>query len=90
MIKFDDEMLSRVLTAHNLGELIRHGCINATRSYPGCLFQVALEISDFNDADALGWCDDRNSLQMTKFDAHYNSDWTEEEFLEFLFGIGVR
>lgn len=89
MIKFDDEMLSKVLTAHNLGELIRYGC-TAKPSYPGCLFQVALEVSDLNRLDELGWCDDRNSLQMNKFDAYYNSDWTEEEFLEFLFGIGIK
>lgn len=73
-MKFTDEQLSRVLTAHARGGLIRCGEVGA--AFPACLVQVALECEyGLNEqppdvvADSL-W-----------FDRNYERDWSVEMFL---------
>jgi hypothetical protein len=87
MKKLNEEELSRVLTAHELGGLEVLGIdstIYGNPAYPGCLTQVAFEIDELHQcyrSDVLGialW-----------FDGSYNPNWTVEDFLEALEGVSL-
>lgn len=87
MIKFNDEMLSRVLTAHENGGLQKKGRFNQL-GYPGCLYQVALESDSF--CDFIGewdWKTDGRVLDW--FDHNYDHNWTTDQFLQYLTNKGV-
>lgn len=72
-MKFTDEQLSRVLTAHACGGLTVASGGYGYAGYPGCLFQVALEV------DTIGECPDVTGMDW--FDEHYQRDWSVEMFL---------
>lgn len=74
--KFTDEQLSRILTAHELGQLELTGY--ACNSYPCCINQAAF---------LTFWCaDSKYDCEETAywFDNNYNKTWTTEEFIEKL------
>lgn len=73
MTKLDDEQLSKVLTAHSNGNLVKYGAANRP-AYPGCIVQVAFELPVAPATDRL----------VSWFDVNYDNCWTEEEFMEKL------
>lgn len=83
MKKLNEEELSRVLTAHALGglEVLRgwnDNHIYDRPGYPGCLVQVAFEISRLSELDGLG-LDGLGSAIW--FDCNYDPNWTVEKLL---------
>lgn len=85
MIKFNDEQLSKILTAHASGGLERYGALDRP-GYPGCIMQIAFGLSRLissNDVTSDPWFD------INWFDENYNSGWSEEEFLEKLAERGM-
>ncbi len=89
MIKFDDEMLSRLLTAHACGGLKRYGNYKIP-GYPGCLYQIACDIDSFTDFNTeLKWDNSTDGPKMSWFDAHYNPTWTMEQFVQYLANKGI-
>ncbi len=74
--KFTDEQLSRIITAHELGELVQEG-YSAT-GYPCCINQAAYELCGLVDAYRV------NPISGNWFDENYDPSWTTEEFIEKL------
>lgn len=81
-MKLTDEQLSRVLTAHELGEL-ETGELGGRPAYPACLIQVS----------HLVWStDEMNQGQFgaaLDFDGYYDGGWTVDEFLAQLEARGL-
>lgn len=80
-MKFTDEQLSRVLTAHARKGLVRAG--EDGPAYPACIVQVADECehgynSTAQSSTAAGW-----------FDLNYQRDWSVEMFLTQLEILGL-
>jgi hypothetical protein len=88
MNKLNDEELSRALTAHELRGLKAlqiGGCsIYGHPAYPGCLTQIAFEIDELEDSDR----SDILGIALW-FDYNYNANWTVEQFLVALEGVGL-
>jgi hypothetical protein len=86
MIKFTSEQLSKILTAHANGGLVRFGKIDLS-AYPGCLIQVAHECeSGFTPRfdliiPEIDWVVESG---IHWFDKNYNEKWTTVHFLHQL------
>ncbi|TAL29076.1 MAG: hypothetical protein EPN98_21795 [Phenylobacterium sp.] len=81
MARLTDEELSRVLTAHEMGGLVRKGDTRA-KAYPACLVQVAKESwTGFGFGHHIG--------DVYWFDWSYRPDWTVDEFMAQLVARGL-
>ncbi len=88
-MKFTDEQLSRVLTAHELGGLKRGGA-HQTNAYPCCLLQCAGAIMNSFAEDAHSVFGDESLVPTAVwFDANYQTTWTTDEFLDQLTAQGL-
>lgn len=88
MIKFNEEMLSRVLTAHVNGGLVPHGRFGYP-GYPGCLFQMAMVADQFGPTIGTDWNSPVNGPQMEWFDDNYDPNWSVETFMKHLAEQGI-
>lgn len=73
--RLTDEELSRVMTAHVLGELVRGGDYTA-EGYPCCLIQAAKVTNAVFDES-----NDLRDHAFNWFDTCYQKYWTDVEFL---------
>lgn len=84
MARLTDEELSRVLTAHAVGELVRGGIAEGL-AYPCCLIQAARAcgrvLKDPEQRDL--------SVDACWFDLRYYRSWTVDEFLAQLVARGL-
>lgn len=88
-MKFTDEQLSRILTAHDSGNLIRGGK-QYRQGYPGCIAQIAFDAQAFNDSklnerdeELPFWHEIFDSI-IWNFDKNYDSSWSIEELIEYI------
>lgn len=75
-MKFSDEQLSRIITAHENNELVRSGYTGI--GYPCCINQAAYE------EYFCGIAYDLDSVVAEWFDENYQTTWTTEQFIRKL------
>lgn len=86
-MKFSDEELSRIITAHELGGLQKFGKCYIP-GYPACIIQVALEINTiWLHPDVI--ISPYHEKLTYIFDQEYKNSWTTEEFIEWLIKQGA-
>lgn len=81
MIKYTDEELSRILTAHEAGGLMRVG-EEGNLAYPCCIVQAGLAVTRI--ASPASCISDMVTRGGWWFDGAYQQYWTTEEFLRQL------
>jgi hypothetical protein len=84
-VKFNDEELSRILSAHANGELRRFGWHDTQRVVKCCINQAALGVDEFEEMVKKGaWQGSFLQRSLGFFDRNYNPGWPLGKFLREL------
>lgn len=84
-MKFTNDELSKILTAHAAEGLTRGGRYDFT-GYPCCIIQAAHEIGNINLLQV--YLEELAPI-VSWFDYHYEESWTVDQFLDQLVKQGV-